>query len=174
MIRLILLVSFFTLNSLYGQESLKTIDVSLRIKADKAVEDLLKSYLLKELRYYDDIKIKKEDEADFFISVICLKDEFDIYSASVNVLNPIRYKDVIDNIAFFMDMQNFEENRIKIDSSAIGRILRITLNSVEDNQLQILLTDNDLKSLSERIIASINVDIFEDKRILYDEILIDN
>lgn len=162
-------------------------EVNLSVSADNVIRDRALSILSRLLREFDEVTLSDSYFSDYEIRIIIIETKksgyVDGYAASLVVLKPLHPNGFTYAIAdkyvqeFNKDNIDFikiRNKKLEIDTSYISKGLYEVFLQNDDGiyvpKLQNLLIDYDLESLCERIVATIDVGIFEPKRKMHDNL----
>ena len=150
-VRCLIVLFLFTITA-HAQS--QKINVALQVSMDDSEDTLVISYLNRELRSLHEIQITEEQSAKYIISVVIIKDKaFDSrdigYSASVVVIEPLD-KTAIDRLLSTYETAN--NTSLREFYSEFGRVA---------GHLVQVGGNNDLPKICSRIIATVDVKVFE-------------
>ena len=178
------LILLFVLTSIssFSQVVNYSTKISVSVSADVAIKNQLESSLLKKFRTFDDVKVVSDEFATYQVSIIAMetlsKDGYSFgYVSSVSVNSFIRTKDIIQAIVDLSltkdefgeeSFQEFIERRndlrTLLDSSYVGSTIEFYTSNAKNIDYSFLILDSEIESLAERIVATIDVEVFEKGR----------
>lgn len=181
--RLLFIFTYLTLNVLsqnsHAQDNIAfDFPIHVKVSADEVYKNVLNHHLTNHFRELPDVKLVSLENAYDQISIVSLQTSSGLYIASLVVNTIIENESVItmglmlsdQGEELINDKSKLNEAIINFKNTSIGQSYSSTLEDALKFTFHSIYTDSDLKSLAERIVADINVEIFQKQRNLIEDL----
>lgn len=147
-------------------------NIAVNVSADNTYQNLLKHYLIKGISEINDVNVVGFEFADHVIEVVSLRTSSGLYVASVVFKTKLNQDAIIqvgllfdeEGISYLEDEKKLAEVTDSLKNNSQGRAFRIALLDAFTSEYHSVYTDGDLQNLADRIVADINIDVFQEER----------